>query len=81
MVVDALGGEANLQHALRLVVLDERGTHDFGQLAVGVAAHAIHLPQAILRGDVALRDEKVVEIGGVNVRDAVRVAADSNRRG
>jgi hypothetical protein len=39
------------------------------------------LPQAILRGDVTLGDEEVVLRGGVNVRHAVCVAANGDRRG
>jgi hypothetical protein len=81
VVVNALGGEANLEDALRFVVLDERGAHDFSERAVGVASRCVHLPQAILRGDVTLGDEEVVLRGGVNVRHAVCVAANGDRRG
>ena len=80
IAVEALGGEANLEHALRFVVPDERGAHDFSELAVGAAARAVHLPQAILSGDVALSDKEIVESGGVDVWHAVMVAADNNRR-
>jgi hypothetical protein len=38
------------------------------------------LPEAVLRGDVALSDEEIVESGGLDVRDAVGVAADNNWR-
>ncbi len=62
-------------------MLDERGAHDFGQLAVGAAAQAVHLPQAILRGDVSLSDEEVVLRGGIDVGHAVGVAADGDGRG
>ena len=58
--VNALCAEANLEHALCFVVLDERGAHDLSELAVGAAARGVHLPEAILRGDVALRDEEIV---------------------
>jgi hypothetical protein len=80
MVVDPVGGEANLEHALRFVVLNKRGTHDFGQFSVGAAPRAVHLPQAVLRGDVALGDNEIVQRGGVDVGHAVGVAADNNRR-
>ena len=79
--VDALGGHANLQNALRLVVLDERRTENFGQLAVGAAPQAVHLPEPVLRGDVALRDEEIVLRSGGDVGNAVAVAAHSDRRG
>ena len=57
IAVEALSGNANLEDALRFVVLDERRAHDFSEIPVGVAARGVHLPQAILRGHVALRDE------------------------
>jgi MYXO-CTERM domain-containing protein len=79
MVVETLGGEANLKDALRFVVPNERGAHDFSQLAVGAAARAVHLPEAVLSGDVALGNEEIVERGGVDVGHAVGVAADDNR--
>ena len=44
MPVNALGGAADLEYALRLVVLDERGTKNLGQLALGVAPERVHLP-------------------------------------
>ncbi len=59
----------------------ERRAHDFGEFAVGAAAIDIHLPEAVLRGDVALRDEHVLLRGGVDVGDAVLIAADGDRSG
>ena len=79
--VDAMRGIAKLKHALRLVVTKQRGAHDFGEFAIGVAAKDIHLPQAILRGDVALRDEHVLLRGGVDVGNAMLIAADGDGRG
>jgi len=60
VVIDALGYEADLKHALGFVVRDERGAEDLSQSALGVAAEDVHLPEAILRGDVALGCEEVV---------------------
>ena len=51
------------------------------RVAVGGAAGSVHLPQAVLRGDVALRNEQVGFCGGIDMRHAMRVAADDNRRG
>ena len=79
--VDAMRGIAKLKHALRLVVPKQRGAHDLGQFAVGVAAKGVHLPQAILRGDVALRDEHVLLRGSVDVGNAMLIAANRDRRG
>ena len=81
MVVDALGGEANLEHALRLVVLEQRGAQNLRQFAVGAAAQAVHLPQAVLGGDVALRDKHVVLRGGIDVGYAVGIAPYGDGRG
>jgi hypothetical protein len=79
VVIDALGYEADLKHALGFVVRDERGAEDLSQSALGVAAEDVHLPEAILGGDVALGGEEVVLSGCVDVGDAVGVAADNNR--
>jgi hypothetical protein len=76
MVVDSLGSEPNLEDALGFVVLDEGRAHDFSQLAIGAAARGVHLPEAVLRGDVALGDKEVVQRGGVDVGHAVGVAAN-----
>jgi hypothetical protein len=53
-IVDALGGEADLENALGFVILEERGTKDLGEFAIGRAAQAVHLPKAILGSHVAL---------------------------
>jgi hypothetical protein len=50
-------------------------------LAGGVATEAFHLPESVLRGDVALDDDEVVEGGCVDVGDAVGVAQDGDGRG
>ena len=77
----AVGGGADLQGALEAVVLDEGGAEDLGELAGGVAAEGVHLPEAVLRGDEALGEEEVVEVGGVDGGDAVGVALDGDGGG
>jgi hypothetical protein len=72
---------AELEGALEAVVLEHLAAEDGGELAGGVAAEEIHLPEAVLRGDVALGEDEVVEGGGVDVWDAVGVTLDCDRRG
>ena len=76
-----VGGVAELQGALRAVVLDEAGAEDFGEVTGSVAAESVHLPETVLRGDEALREEQVVEASGLDGGDAVVVARDRNRAG
>ena len=78
--VDAPGRQAKLKDALGLVVPDERGAEDLRELAVGVAAGGVHLPQAVLGGYIALGQEEVVLGGRVDVGHAVGVAADGYGR-
>ena len=73
--VNAQGSLAKAHHALDPVMWDEPGAEHLGQLPVGAAAVGIHLPQAILRGHVALRDEEIGLVGRLNVRHAVSIAA------
>jgi hypothetical protein len=77
----AVGGDAELEGTLEAVVDEEAGAKDLGESAGGVAAKSIHLPEAILRGDEALGEDEVVERGGAEVRDAVRVALDGDGGG
>ncbi len=77
----AVGGGAELEGALEAVVGEERGAEDLGEGAGGVAAEGVHLPEAVLRGDEALGEEKVVERGGADVGDAVVVALDGDGGG
>ncbi len=46
-----------------------------------MAAEKVHLPEAVLRGDVALGEDEVFERGGVDVGDAVGVALDGDGGG
>ena len=77
----AVGGGAELEDALFAIVLDERGAEDFGEGAGGVAAEGVHLEEAVCGGDVALGEEQVVEVGGVDGGNALRVAGDGDGGG
>ena len=79
--VHALCRPAKLQRPLRLVMPHQPGAEDLCQVAIRVAPECVHLPQAVLRGHVALREKQVVLRGSFNVRHAVRVALHSDRRG
>ncbi len=79
--VDAPRRRTKAKHALCRVVLHQRRTQHLGQLAIGVAAEHIHLPEAILRGHIALRDEEVLLRGRLDMGHAVDVAAHGHRRG
>ena len=46
-----------------------------------MAAEGVHLPEAVLGGDEALGEEKIVERGGAEVGDAVCVALDGDGGG
>ena len=75
----AISCGAELQITLHLVVQDEAGAENLGELSGGVTAQRVHLPQAILRGDVTLREEQIFHAGGVNGWNALRIARDSDR--
>src|SRR5579863_7081891 len=51
---------------------------DLRKLSRCVTPHRVHLKQAILRGDVALCEEEIVEICGFNGGDAVLVTSYRN---
>ncbi len=42
-------------------MVDQGGAEDLSQFAGGVAAEGFHLPESVLRGDVALGEDEVVE--------------------
>src|ERR1700750_3437422 len=79
--VDAMRCVAKLEHALGLVMPQQGGTHDFGQCTIGAAAIRIHLPEAVLRGDVTLRNEHVLFSCGIDMGHAMLIAADGARSG
>jgi hypothetical protein len=74
----AVCGGAELEGALGAVVEDHAGAEEFGEGAGGVAAEGLHLPEAVLGGDVALGEDEVVEGGGADVGDALGVALDGD---
>ena len=76
-----VGCGADLESALEAVVIDEVGAEDFGEFAGGVAADEIHLEEAVLCGDEALREEEVVEVGRLDGGDALGVACDGDGLG
>ena len=75
-----VGRRAQLQITLHLVVQDEFGPEDLRELSGRMTAQRVHLPQAILRGDVALREEQIFHGGGVDGRNALRIARDGDWR-
>jgi hypothetical protein len=77
----AIGGGAELEDALLAVVLDERWAEDLGELTGAVAAKGVHLEEAVLRGDEALGEEQVVEVGGVDGGNSLGVAGDGDGSG
>jgi hypothetical protein len=77
----AVGGGADLESALGAVVGEESRAEDFGEGAGGMAAEGLHLPETVLRGDVALGDDEVVHRGGAEVRHALAVALDRDGSG
>jgi hypothetical protein len=74
----AVGGGAELEGALEAVVGEKRDAEDLGEGPGAMAAEGVHLPEAVLGGDEALGEEKIVERGGAEVGDAVGVALDGD---
>ena len=46
---------------------------DLGEFAGRKAAESIHLPEAVLRGEVALDEKSVLQAGGADVRFSARI--------
>ena len=61
------------------IVLDSLRADDLGQAPAVVAPPQLHLPQTVLRLHVALREEQVVGVLGVDVGDAPAIADDVDR--
>ena len=72
------GFGAHLEQTLDAIVGDETLAEDFGDFSGDVAARHVHLPEAVLGGDVALGGEEVVEVDGLDVRDSMLIAADGD---
>ena len=70
--VGVFGDAAHAQPARFAVGLQRRGPTTSARSA-GEAAQGVHLPQAVLRGDVALREEGVLLAAGADVRLAQSV--------
>ena len=80
-VLDRVFGEVTKSKNALLTIVRESGrAEDFAELAGRVAAREIHLPETILSGDIALREEEVVEIVSTDVRDALLIADDLDGR-
>ena len=78
----ALLGQPPHAEAARLAVwLDARRPDDFGQVAGRHPAQAVHLPHAILRGGVALREQRVLQRACGDVRHAQFISRDGDRGG
>ena len=58
----------------------QRGAHNLREFPIRVAAKRIHLPQAILRCNVALRKKHILLRQRVNMRYSVQIAPHRNRR-
>ena len=69
-----------LEHALRLIVLEQRSAHDLRQLAVGIAPVCVHLPEPVLRGYVTLGHEEIILACRRDMRNPVAVAPHLDRR-
>ena len=61
------------------VVVERFRPEGFSQAPLAPAAPDLELPEPVLRHDVALREEQVVVIFGVNVWNALLVADDLDR--
>src|SRR3954466_12547932 len=76
-IIQALGGifghMPQLQRPVRYVRLERAFAEDFCKFTGSVATGEIHLPEAILRGDVTLRKEEVMQRGSRDVGNALRV--------
>ena len=69
------------QHPLHAVVLHQLWAQNLRCLAACHPASHIHLPKPVLRGHIALRKEQIVEVGGLNVRNAMLVPPHHDRCG
>jgi hypothetical protein len=76
-----VGGGAELEGALGSVMEQGGGAEELGESAGPVAAQGLHLPKAVLRGDIALGEDQVVEIRCGDVRDAVAIALHGDGSG
>ena len=69
-----LSSRPQAEDTLLAVHLDQAFTQNLRQFSGCGAAHGIHLPEAVLGGDVSLGEEQVLQRGGFDGGDAVAVA-------
>ena len=55
----SLSRNSQAQNALFAIMLEELIAENLGKFSAGETAHAVELPQAVLRGDVPLSEEQV----------------------
>ena len=72
---------AQAENALLAIMFNQRRAEDLGHLARSVPSHHIHLPETILRRDVALCIEKVFQCLRLDGGNAVSVARYRHRSG
>ena len=69
------------EDALLAVGSDKVRAEDHGQIAGSEAARHVHLPQPLLRGDIALSEEEIAKVRRGDGRDPERIARDRYRLG
>jgi hypothetical protein len=74
----AFGGGAEAESAEAFVYGNGNGAEDFRELATSNAAEEVHLPETVLRHDVALGFRHIGERGCADVRDAPDVAVNGD---
>src|SRR5260370_32284335 len=75
-----LCGNSELQNSLLTIMLKKIGSENFRNFASGESPHDVHLPQAVLRGYVALRKEEILKARRINGGHAVSVPAHGHPR-
>jgi hypothetical protein len=71
-----LRGASEAQRAHEAIGLETWLAQHLREPSLGGAPVDVHLPEAVLCGDVPLREEDVVQVAGEHVRHAVAVAED-----
>src|SRR5215467_4198672 len=74
----AFSGDTQPEDALFAIELDEIAAEDLGEFAGGGTAEHIHLPETILRSDVSLGEEEIVQGRGFDGRNSSRIAENTN---
>ena len=67
------------EKTLLLIHFQCAGTEDFGEFTIPGASQQIHLPEAILGGDVALSKNGIIKILSENMGNANGIAYDLDR--